>query len=78
MYELDWWVLEVQAAYPQKIFREMGKLRRIEKITPPNLIFSSRRSLYLHALPEASGLFTFSSMEKVKAMRLEQSKIKES
>jgi len=65
--------LEGQASYPQKTFREMGKLRRIEKITPPNLMFSSRRGLGLHAL---DFLLTFLSMEKVRAMRLEQSKVK--
>jgi len=32
------WLLEGQTAYPQKTFRETGKLRRIEKITPPNLM----------------------------------------
>ncbi len=73
MFELNSWALEGQASYPQKIYRETGKLRRIEKITPPNLMFSSRRSLCLHAL---DFLLTFSSMEKVRAMRLEQNIIK--
>ncbi|PXY02760.1 hypothetical protein DF185_01310 [Marinifilum breve] len=65
------WALEGQATYSQKTFRETGKLRRIEKIAPPNLMFSSRRSLGLHAL---DFLLTFSSMEKVRAMRLELNK----
>ncbi|MCY1633652.1 hypothetical protein [Marinifilum sp. D737] len=69
-----WWALEGQAAYVQKTFRKTGKLRTCSKIIPPHLKFSNISSLILRALPEASGLFTFSSMEKVKAMRLEQIK----
>ena len=65
------WALEGQTAYAQKAFRKTGKLRRIEKITPPHLKLSSRSNLSLHAL---DFLLTFLSMEKVRAFRLEEKK----
>ena len=63
--------LEGQASYAQKTFRKKGKLRTCSKITPPHLKFSSRSSLCLHVL---DSLLTFSSMEKVRAFRLEDRK----